>query len=158
MFYHFVLHCTFKSEASLARAAAIHHQHSVAQRRQRAQPQVLHPFVGVVHQLNLRGSKRFSGLMHFNHGQQIIFNDGYSKSCNFWFLLLNENLWNKPAGRRRRRPRWDASCPGPGGEVCTTSRRAWSPTSLWSSRSRGEWSSEANLRGGNIEQRSWCRC
>lgn len=53
MFYHFVLHCTFKSEAPLTGAAAIHHQHGVAQGRQSAQPQVLHPFVGVVHQLNL---------------------------------------------------------------------------------------------------------
>lgn len=58
MFYHFVLHCTFKSEASLTGAPAIHHQHHVAQRRQSAEPQVLHPFVGVVHQLNLQGSKR----------------------------------------------------------------------------------------------------
>lgn len=69
MFYHFVLHCTFKSEAPLTGAAAIHHQHSVAQGRQSAQPQVLHPFVGVVHQLNLQGNKRSSGLTHFNHWQ-----------------------------------------------------------------------------------------
>lgn len=58
MFYHFVLHCTFKSEASLAGAAPVQNQHHVAQRRQSAQPQVLHPFVGVVHQLDLEGKEK----------------------------------------------------------------------------------------------------
>lgn len=91
MFYHFVLHCTFKSEAPLTGAAAIHHQHGVAQGRQSAQPQVLHPFVGVVHQLNLQGNKRSSGLTHFNNTGNLHADHlhvGTLKICSFLFLLV----------------------------------------------------------------------
>lgn len=36
--YHFILHSSFKLEASLAGAPPIDNEHNVAQRRQRAQP------------------------------------------------------------------------------------------------------------------------
>lgn len=46
---HSVLHSSFKVESSLTGAASVDDQHGVAQRGQRAQPQVLDPLVGVVH-------------------------------------------------------------------------------------------------------------
>lgn len=58
MFYHSVLHSSFKLESSLAGAPTINDQYNIAQRGQCAQPQVLHPFIRVIDQLHLQGSNR----------------------------------------------------------------------------------------------------
>lgn len=47
--YHFILHSSFELESPLTGAPPIDDQHGVAQRRQRAQPQVLHTFIRVIH-------------------------------------------------------------------------------------------------------------
>lgn len=51
--HHFVLQCSFKFQAPLTRTPPVNDDHSVAQRGQRVEPKVFHPFEGVVHQLYL---------------------------------------------------------------------------------------------------------
>lgn len=53
--YHLVFQGPFEPKPSLTRAPAIDHNHSVAQGRQRVEPQVLDSFEGVIHQLHLGG-------------------------------------------------------------------------------------------------------
>lgn len=53
LLYHFVFQCSFKFKAPLTGTPPINDNHSIAQRGQRVQTEVLHPFEGVVHQLHL---------------------------------------------------------------------------------------------------------